>query len=186
MFERFTPEARAVVVGAIEHARRLGHHWVGGEHLLLGVVTSDAPMGDALREQGVTRERIEEILLGGPSTDPLDKDALATLGIDVDAVRAAVEQTFGFGALDREPTPDRGRRRGLLGDRPPLTPQAKQCLADAVHEAQAELSGHIGGEHLALAVVSSHHGAVPGILKAAAVTPAQLRTAILDRYRRAG
>lgn len=186
MFERFTPEARAVVVDANEHARRLGHSWIGGEHLLLALVTSNAPMGEALREQGVTRERIEEILLGGPMTDPLDRDALATVGIDVDAVRAAVEQTFGPGALDQEPVPDKGRRKGGFGDRPSFTPQAKESLGNSLREAQAELSGHIGGEHVALAVVSSNRGAVPGILKAAGITSTQLRNAILDRYRQAG
>jgi ATP-dependent Clp protease ATP-binding subunit ClpA len=37
MFERFTPDARTVVVHAQEHARRLGHRYIGCEHLLLGI-----------------------------------------------------------------------------------------------------------------------------------------------------
>jgi ATP-dependent Clp protease ATP-binding subunit ClpA len=35
MLERFTPDARAVIKNAVEHAGRLGHRYVGGEHLLL-------------------------------------------------------------------------------------------------------------------------------------------------------
>jgi hypothetical protein len=38
MFERFTEPARQVVVLAQEEARTLGHHHIGAEHLLLGVV----------------------------------------------------------------------------------------------------------------------------------------------------
>ena len=40
MFERFTQEARTLVALASEHARRLGHRYVGGEHILLAAVTA--------------------------------------------------------------------------------------------------------------------------------------------------
>jgi ATP-dependent Clp protease ATP-binding subunit ClpA len=36
-FERFTPDARAAVLGAREQARTLGHHTVESEHLLLAL-----------------------------------------------------------------------------------------------------------------------------------------------------
>jgi ATP-dependent Clp protease ATP-binding subunit ClpC len=38
MFERFTDRARQVVVDAQVSARRLGHGYVGTEHILLGLV----------------------------------------------------------------------------------------------------------------------------------------------------
>jgi hypothetical protein len=38
MFERFTEKARQVLIHAQEEARTLGHHHIGAEHLLLGVV----------------------------------------------------------------------------------------------------------------------------------------------------
>lgn len=184
MFERFSADARAVVTDAIAHAQRLGHDWVGGEHLLLATATSDHPMGEVLRANGITRERVEHILLGSPAANPLDRDALASVGINVDEVRAAVEQAFGPGALDRVPV--RGARRRLQGSRPTITPQAKECIVTALREAQAAHRSELSGEHMALAVVSARYGAVPGILKAAGVTLAQLRTALLDRYRQAG
>ncbi|MCW2907241.1 MAG: hypothetical protein JWL68_2030, partial [Actinomycetia bacterium] len=49
MLERFTGEARAVVVGAQQHARRLGHRYVGCEHLLLALATTSQPAGAVLR-----------------------------------------------------------------------------------------------------------------------------------------
>jgi len=41
MFERFTDRARRLVVLAQEEARRLGHNYIGTEHLLLAVVIQD-------------------------------------------------------------------------------------------------------------------------------------------------
>src|SRR5947209_7271771 len=41
MFERFTYEARRVVVLAREEARELGHAHIGTEHLLLGLIGSE-------------------------------------------------------------------------------------------------------------------------------------------------
>ena len=59
MFERFTAGARAVVVQAQEHARRLGHGYIGCEHLLLAAASVGEPAGAALREQGVTPAGVE-------------------------------------------------------------------------------------------------------------------------------
>ena len=38
MFERFTKQARHVVVLAQEEARRLNHNYIGTEHILLGLL----------------------------------------------------------------------------------------------------------------------------------------------------
>jgi len=48
MFERFTEEARALVPLAVEHAIRLGHRYVGGEHILLAAVTVGQPASAVL------------------------------------------------------------------------------------------------------------------------------------------
>ena len=110
MFERFTDGARHIVVQAQADARRLGHTYIGCEHLLLAAAAAGEPAGAVLRDQGVTPERVEaEILrtLGrGPAgpADPLrglDREALAAIGIDLDVVRARLEAAFGPDALDR-------------------------------------------------------------------------------------
>ncbi|MEV6902819.1 Clp protease N-terminal domain-containing protein [Amycolatopsis sp. NPDC051372] len=84
-----------MVVHAPEHARRLGHRYVGCEHLLLAVSSTDRPAADVLRERGITPDRVEEEIvrrvgLGGGARlfGDLDGDALAAVGIDLDAVRA--------------------------------------------------------------------------------------------------
>jgi len=42
MFERFTDTARRVVAQAQEDARRLGHHYIGCEHLLLAAAAASS------------------------------------------------------------------------------------------------------------------------------------------------
>jgi ATP-dependent Clp protease ATP-binding subunit ClpA len=100
MFERFTDSARGIVSQAQLNARRLGHSYIGCEHLLMAAATVEGPAGAALREQGITPERIQLTLLGttGPLSG-LDEEALASIGIDLDAVRAKVEAEFGPDAL---------------------------------------------------------------------------------------
>ena len=94
MFERFTDTARHVVVQAQKDARRLGHHHIGCEHLLLAAAATDEPASTVLRDHGVTPERIEAEIrrtagrgqAAGP-TGGLDREALASLGIDRQEMR---------------------------------------------------------------------------------------------------
>ncbi|NUS10662.1 MAG: hypothetical protein HOY69_04525 [Streptomyces sp.] len=130
MFERFAPEARTVVVHAQEHARRLGHTSIGCEHLLLALVAADQPASAVLREHGVTpegveREIVRQVGLGAGSRlfGTLDRNALASIGIDLDTVRARIEESFGPEALTRadraahgsRPSKPVPRRRGPSG-----------------------------------------------------------------------
>jgi ATP-dependent Clp protease ATP-binding subunit ClpA len=118
MFERFTGTARHVVVQAQADARRLGHNYIGCEHLLLAAAAAAEPAGAVLRDQGVTPERIEAALLRtvghGQTADPLggiDRQALASIGIDLDVVRTRIEAAFGPDALTRTvPAACRSRR----------------------------------------------------------------------------
>ncbi len=106
MFERFTPDARMVVTQAREHARRLGHRYVGGEHILLAAVSASTPASAVLCAHGLTPEQVEEEIIrraglgaGAGLFADLDRDALAAIGIDLDAVRARIEASFGSQAL---------------------------------------------------------------------------------------
>jgi Clp amino terminal domain, pathogenicity island component len=212
MLERFTGDARGVLTGARQGALRLGHDWIGCEHLLLALAATGGEVGTVLRGQGVTPERVrlEAVRLAGAGRgaslfDLLDRDALASIGIDLDAVRGKVEATFGPGALTAAPAQrPRGRhwvrrrvRRARQGRwaaapgegaghgprRVPFTPRAKKCLMHAVREARAEHTGPIGVEHLGLAVVSMTDGAVPPILSALGSSGPRLRAEILSRHR---
>ncbi len=218
MFERFTDAARAIVVEAQGHARRLGHSYIGCEHLLLAAAGKDEPAGAVLREWGVTPEAVEkEIVRLAGARDAatlfsrLDREALASIGIDLDQVQAKIEARFGAGALTRDLSSRPGRRRGLLravpprrrrrsapggvparagrptagGGHIPFTPRAKKCLALSLREARTLGDNYLGTEHLTLALAGMKDGAVPPILSALGAPPAAVRAAILDRYRKA-
>ena len=132
MFERFTDGARHVVVQAQHEARRLGHTYIGCEHLLLAVTEAAEPAAAVLRDRGITPERVEaevvRIIGRGPAAGPadplsgLDREALAAIGIDLDVVRDRIEAAFGPDALARAvPSRQRageGRRRPAWGRGP--------------------------------------------------------------------
>ena len=52
------PETQNVLEQAVEEARRLGHHYIGTEHILLGLVRGEGPAMDVLRKLGVTPDQI--------------------------------------------------------------------------------------------------------------------------------
>jgi ATP-dependent Clp protease ATP-binding subunit ClpA len=67
MLERFTDQARRVVVLAEEEARMLKHNWIGTEHILLGLIREgDGVAAKALESLGISlppaRQQVEEII----------------------------------------------------------------------------------------------------------------------------
>ncbi len=76
MFEKFTGDARQVIVGAQERARELGHNYIGTEHLLLGILTTptDNAASRTLHQFGhlpeTVRAGIERIIGPGSTTVP--------------------------------------------------------------------------------------------------------------------
>ncbi len=79
MFERYTEQARSVVVVAQEEARDLCHNYVGTEHLLLALqrLPRDSVVGQVLAGLGLTvdgvRERLKELVPAGqdPTAGPM-------------------------------------------------------------------------------------------------------------------
>jgi ATP-dependent Clp protease ATP-binding subunit ClpC len=73
MFERFTDQARRVVVLAMEEARRLNHPQIGTEHLLLGLLREPASVAT---------------------------EVLVSLGVSLEEVRVGIEETIGRGRTE--------------------------------------------------------------------------------------
>jgi Clp amino terminal domain, pathogenicity island component len=204
MFERFTQDARSVVTAAQLEARRLDHRIIGTEHLLLALVRYGERAGTVLRDAGVTVERIDAGIRAAtrPPVDPPaadwlgieDADALKAIGIDIDEVRARIEQNFGPVDL-APPTPERPRRiLGLfprdvdqpgtgkdapMGRRPsghiPFSPRAKKVLELSLREALRLKHKHIGAEHILLGLLREGEGLAALILADLRVDPAALR-----------
>jgi len=170
MFERFTTQARQVVVLAQEEARQLRHGWIGTEHLLLGLLGEDGGAArQALRERGLqaatVRQRVIALVDGG-----LDPQALATLGIDLDQVREATEAAFGPGALDaRGPLPT-----GHI----PFSKRAKKVLELALREAVRLKHNDIGPGHLLLGLLREGSGLAARIIAEAGIDQDDLRAEV--------
>jgi ATP-dependent Clp protease ATP-binding subunit ClpA len=189
MFERFTGRARQVVVGAQEEARARKADEVRTEHLLAALYT--VPDNLALMvlqafsvdKDAVLRE-IDQLRPGG--RPPIDADALATLGIDLDEVRRQVEEAFGPGALDRTRAAHGGKGGRFFGHIP-FERAAKKALELALREAIRLEHNYIGTEHILLGLIHAE-GAAHDILVAHGVRLDAARVIVeeLVRGRRAG
>jgi ATP-dependent Clp protease ATP-binding subunit ClpC len=99
MFERFTLEARQVVVLAQDQARKLGHTQIGTEHLLLGLIAEETgAAGRAFAKLGVTLDAARDAVMalvrpGDPAPPdrqiPFSPRAKGTL-------EASLRQAMGF------------------------------------------------------------------------------------------
>jgi ATP-dependent Clp protease ATP-binding subunit ClpA len=188
MFERFTEPARQAVVTAQEEAIALRHHYLGTEHLLLGLLRGDHdPAASALDLLGIrlhdVRADVRRLVGEGPppTLDETDEEALRSLGIDLGEVRRRVEEAFGPGALDRAPfAPRRGRGRcDPIPGRLAFTPRSKKVLELSVREARALGHGSIGPEHILLGLVRAYEGLAAQILEARGASAKRVRAAVL-------
>lgn len=176
MFERFTEPARRVVVLAQEDARERADDRIHSEHLLLGLCRATDTRGAALlAARGVTRATVEADLAAAGPADLPDRDALASVGIDLDEVRERVEDAFGPGAL--ESTRAAGRRRRRWGHIP-FDRDAKKVLELALREALRRGDRSIGTEHVLLGLLHGRPGRAMPLLAARGVTLERMRAAL--------
>ncbi|MFJ8843791.1 Clp protease N-terminal domain-containing protein [Streptomyces cyaneofuscatus] len=178
MFERFTQGARATVKGAVAQAERVGAGSVTEEHLLLALLDQEgsrasfalAALGLSGRRASLDAAFAEARRRGGLTK--ADTEALAGIGIDVDAVVGRVEGTHGEGALDA----GRRSRRWWSGHRP-FTPGAKSILEKSLRVALGRGDRFIGEEHLLLALTAAP-GTVADVLAEHGATYATVHRAL--------
>jgi ATP-dependent Clp protease ATP-binding subunit ClpA len=192
MFERFTTDARTVVVTAQGEARRLGHNFIGTEHILLALLAAeDGAIARALAADGVDAEFVRGDIVRrvGPHPPDVsfaeieqeDAEALKAIGIDLAEVRRAIEATFGEGALriTRENTP---KKRGLFsrshggGGHIPFTNRNKKVLELSLREALRLNQKFLAPEHIMLGLLREGQGLAAQILAGKGVDLGRLRT----------
>lgn len=61
----FTPKAKQALQLALREAIRLGHRWIGPEHVLLGLLRLDAMSTELLRGQGIDPRRLRDEVVRG-------------------------------------------------------------------------------------------------------------------------
>src|SRR5881409_2130291 len=125
MYDKFTERVRKVMYLAREEAARLQHDYIGTEHLLLGVIREG---------EGIAAT------------------VLNNLGLDLDAIRQAVESMVAAtgGTL-------------TIGEIP-FTPRAKRVLELSVDEARSLGHNYVGTEHLLLGLIREGEGVAAKVL----------------------
>ncbi len=182
MFDRFTSGARTAVELAQDEARSMGHGYIGTEHLLLGLLAEEHGIAaQALRAAGVTAPAVRDDiqrLVADPLVSGPDADALRAIGIDVDLVRARVEESFGLGALERARL---GACRGKHPSRRniPFSCRSKKVLDLSLREALRLRHNYIRTEHILLALLREGQGLAAQILAESGVHAADLRRSVL-------
>ncbi|MEO6512761.1 MAG: Clp protease N-terminal domain-containing protein [Nocardioides sp.] len=182
MLERFTRNARDIVVRAHESARAAGAAEVLPAHLFATVVGTDGTLAvHVLEDLGAPREEVRRVVAGltghrpaGLSED--DAEALRVLGIDLDDVVRRIEDELGSPA-------DATRARP---SRPRFAKASKKVLELSLREAVRLGDGFIGTEHVLLGLIRSGDRVVLGTLEAFDLTPDDVRRAVDEAERRTG
>jgi ATP-dependent Clp protease ATP-binding subunit ClpA len=198
MFERFTHAAREAVVRAQDEAREMRQSPIGTEHVLLALLSDPAgPIAQALRDSGPDQPfdhafvRAEILRRAGrrPTDSPADTEAedaaaLKAIGIDLDAVRRAIEENFGPGALRLPPeTAPKSRnplrRRSGVSHHLPFSNRSKKALELSLREAINLGHNFIAPEHLMLGILREGEGLAALILAGAHVDFTKLRADLI-------
>ena len=188
MFERFTDASRAVLAEAQELAVELDSSSIEVGHILFGcAVGREETAGRPLHDCGISAAFIRSRLPRGhaqlgdevdPSDDWIDPEALRVIGIDYEGVQAAVEATFGPGALANAAD----RRRTIRGRKPPFSTDAKRCIQQGLRVAIELHHDRIAPGHLLLGLIRLDSEFVSSILAEAATSVAALSASVLSQF----
>jgi ATP-dependent Clp protease ATP-binding subunit ClpA len=180
MFERFTRNARAVVIGAQEVAHRRGATDVRPAHLFESLVSEDGTLAmQVLAGLGAPGDEVRRVVRGLGSQysgvlDAEDAEALKLLGIDLDDVIRRIDQDLS----DCRGPVSAGHKR--------FSPESKKVLELSLREALRLGDGFIGTEHVLLGLIRCDDRTVGQTLDAFDLDPADVRRAVREADRRAG
>jgi ATP-dependent Clp protease ATP-binding subunit ClpA len=149
MFEKFTSDARVVVVEAQKLASAAGSAQIEPLHLLAGLLETPGAASSLVARFEVSRDDLtaefERVRRRGGMSDS-DAEALSEFGIDVEQIVERFERIHGEGVLARP-------RRAVRGHIP-FSAGAKKTLEQSLREAVGLGDKHIGQEHLLLALTA--------------------------------
>lgn len=192
MFDRCDPDTMRVIDTGLAEARRLGHHWLGTEHLLLALVQQPVLLPERVADILPTADQVRSALpdqISGPPRP--DAELLATLGIDLGAVHSTVRQTFGTDAVERvtqrrvhqpwQPWRRPSRRcTSLLGGSMRVAPRAKEALDHAAQDASRRGRTAIEPADLLLGIIEVESALANKLLRDSGVEPTHIQRALRD------
>ncbi len=180
MFERFTRNARAVVVDAQRIAVRVGAPEVRPAHLFESLAATDGVLAmHVLAQLGAPGDELRQVVRDLTSRysdglDAEDAEALKLLGIDLDDVISRIDRDLSDGG---EPIPKGHKRFGH---------ESKKVLELSLREALQLGDSFIGTEHVLLGILRQGDKVALETLEAFDVTVADVRRAVEEADRRAG
>jgi ATP-dependent Clp protease ATP-binding subunit ClpA len=164
-----TPRAKKVIELAVDEARRLGHHYIGTEHLLLGLILEGEGIAAGVLESlGISLERVRTQVirvLGAADLPPQSSETM-------DPLAERVQGESGSPGSARYPP------YGPADYFDRFTERARNILAHAREEAQRLRRNWIGPEHLLLGLAREDEGVAAKVLSNFGVDPAKVRSAV--------
>lgn len=175
MFERFTEDARAVLVEATHDAQEVDAPEITPLHILVALLRfPDSGAARVLAGLGVSREDLAaeagRVRRRGGITEA-DAEALEEFGIDVDRIVERIEQGYGPHALGGKPG-RRSKRRHL-----PFADESKRTFQLCLREVVDLGVRHFGSEHILLAL-AVQRGPAADVLAGFDVDAPRLRQAL--------
>jgi ATP-dependent Clp protease ATP-binding subunit ClpC len=162
-FEKFDQHALKVLEIAHQEAEHRGHHYIGTEHLLLGVVNEKDGKGAQILERlGVSAEQVSknvELLLSSQRADYATSNGV-------------LRWLKGWVRFQRH------KHRGW--DAVGLTARAKKSLELAVDEARRLHRQQVGTEQLLFGLVSEGSGLAAGVLSELGVSQQSVYDALRE------
>jgi ATP-dependent Clp protease ATP-binding subunit ClpA len=189
VFDQCDANTLLVIDTALDECRRLGHNYLGTEHLLLAFAQRRELLPDIVARQLPDADEVRAAFATGPGEPPRrDADLLKVVGIDLEEVRSAVRRTFGDDALSRlrrgvyqpwQPWRRPSRRcTSLLAGALSVAPRVKQALERARNDADRRQQPAIDPIALLLGMLEVEDALSNRLLRDLGVAPEGLRHAL--------
>ncbi len=171
-----TPRGKRVIELAVDEARRLNHHYIGTEHLLLGMIREG---------EGIAAGVLESL---GVRLEKARTETIHTLSLE----KASLNETT---PTQPEQPPNAPSRVTIAPIKPrtvvivqtkslrpygsyPFTEQSHTILANAHEEASRFNHNYVGTEHLLLGMVREGEGVAGAVLQNLGVELTRIRKAV--------
>ena len=165
-----TPRAKKVIELAVDEARRLNHHYIGTEHILLGLVREGEGIAAGVLESlGVNLEKVRSQTLTVLSQLNKAPSDVSTPGQKSETQGSTAEKAGTPDEMGARPRSDRFDK---------FTPRSRKVLSMAQEEAQRFQHNYIGTEHLLLGLLREKEGSVANLLSRLGVDLKKARSAV--------